>query len=158
MFFKKNSVILCGVLLSACSKYPITDEEVVQHYYDNAGTYQSLTKQVCSIFIEHKNKNFLEITVDEKNSEYTDIVRNLRLLERDSIFFSNVKGECSLEVIYHAFGLGGSATVYSLKFNVAEPIPFDKTIHAFEKRKDTNDDISFDMELSNEWYFSFSQN
>lgn len=157
MFFKKYSLILCGLLLSSCSKYPLTDEEVVQHYYDNADTYQALAEQSCSIF-KHKNKDFLVISVDETNSKYTDIVSNLRILERDSISFSNEKGECSLEVIYDSFGLGGSATVYSLKFNVIEPISYDKTIHEFKKRKDTKDDIYFDMKLSNDWYFSFSQN
>lgn len=154
----KNSVILCGLLLSACSKYPITDEEVIQHYYDNVETYQSLAKQVCSNLIESKNRNYLTIGIRESNDEYSGIVNNLRSLGRDSISFNKVKGECSLEVIYDAFGLGGSATVYSLKYNVEEPIPYDKNIHTFEKRKGSNNDISFDIKLSNEWYFSFSQN
>jgi len=157
MFFKKYSVIICGLFLSACSEYPVTDGEVVQHYYDNADTYQSLAEQSCLI-PRQENKDFLVISINETNSEYSDIQSTLRALGRDSISISNVRGECSLEVIYDAFGLGGSATVYSLKFNVVEPIPYNKIVHAFKKRKDTKDDINFDMKLSNGWYFSFSQN
>jgi hypothetical protein len=152
---------LSAFVLASCSNKP-TFEQVNSIYYENSEYFKELSILACSLGKQDSLKRY---NLKSNNRERIDKLDTLlRKTSGELIEYELGKeNQCTLSIRIHAQGFAGIGQVYSYKFQIDNPEPYDKEIHTYDKISSMKKNVSFDMPLYSDagfsgWYFGFVYN